>query len=81
MMTPPPDLYSLVLILAPTRPATVGATVGHQAHAAFLSAIRESDPVLAEMLHQPNAPVRPFTVSPLWGPARRAMDGSTFRRT
>jgi len=71
-MPHPPDLYSLVLILAPTRPATVGATVGHQAHAAFLSAIRESDPLLAEMLHQPNAPVRPFTVSPLWGagPAR-----------
>ncbi|MGB9777471.1 MAG: CRISPR-associated endoribonuclease Cas6 [Anaerolineae bacterium] len=73
MATHSPDLYSLVLILIPTQVATVGATVGHQAHAAFLKVIREVDPALAEMLHQPNAPVRPFTVSPLLGvgPARQ----------
>jgi len=72
MTTHTPDLYSLVLILTPTDQVTVGATVGHQAHAAFLQTIREADPALAGMLHLPNVPVRPFTVSPLLGvgPAR-----------
>ncbi len=72
MTTHTPDLYSLVLILTPTERVTVGATVGHQAHAAFLQTIRETDPALAGMLHLPNVSVRPFTVSPLMnvGPAR-----------
>ena len=65
-------LYSVVLLLVPTREATVGATVGHQAHAAFLKTVGEADPALAETLHLPNAPIRPFTVSPLLGvPAAR----------
>lgn len=67
MTTSVPDLFSIVLTLSPTQEVTVGATVGHQAHAAFLQAIRETDPALAEMLHTPGAPVRPFTVSPLMG--------------
>jgi CRISPR-associated endoribonuclease Cas6 len=60
-------LYSIVLKLTPTREATVRATMGHQVHAAFLRTVRESDPALAEVLHTPDLPVRPFTVSPLLG--------------
>lgn len=65
-------LYSIVLTLVPTREATVRATMGHQAHAAFLRTVRDSDPALAEVLHLPDMPRRPFTVSPLLGtpPAR-----------
>jgi CRISPR-associated endoribonuclease Cas6 len=67
-------LHSIVLKLTPTREARVRATMGHQAHAAFLRTVRESDPALAEVLHAPNLPLRPFTVSPLQG-APRARDG------
>jgi CRISPR-associated endoribonuclease Cas6 len=72
MSTHIPDLYSIVLTLVPTRKVTVGATVGHQAHAAFLKTVQESDAALAEALHLPDVPIRPFTVSPLLGvgPAR-----------
>jgi CRISPR-associated endoribonuclease Cas6 len=61
------SLYSLVLTLAPIREATVSATAGHQAHAAFLKTVQEADAALAEALHAPNVPNRPFTVSPLMG--------------
>ena len=67
-------LYSIVLILTPTRETTIRATVGHQAHAAFLRTVRKADPALAEVLHAPNLPTRPFTVSPLQG-VPRAHDG------
>lgn len=67
-------LYSIVLTLTPTREVTIRATVGHQAHAAFLRTVRESDPALADVLHVPNLPARPFTVSPLQG-VPRAHDG------
>lgn len=72
MTTHVPDLYSIVLTLVPTGEVMVGATVGHQAHAAFLKTVQESDAALAEAFHLPNVPVRPFTVSPLLGvgPAR-----------
>jgi CRISPR-associated endoribonuclease Cas6 len=65
-------LYSIVVTLTPTRETTVRATMGHQAHAAFLRTVRESDPALAEVLHLPYMPIRPFTVSTLQGtpPAR-----------
>ena len=63
-------LYSIVLKLTPTREATVRATMGHQVHAAFLRTVEESDPALAEVLHLPNLPARPFTVSPLLGVGR-----------
>jgi CRISPR-associated endoribonuclease Cas6 len=66
----PDTLYSIVLKLVPTREAEVRATVGRQAHAAFLRTVRESDPALAEVLHLPNMPGRPFTVSPLLGVGR-----------
>jgi CRISPR-associated endoribonuclease Cas6 len=68
-------LYSIVLKLTPTRETTVRATMGHQAHAAFLRTVKESDPALAEVLHLPNLPARPFTVSPLLG-VGRAHDGN-----
>jgi CRISPR-associated endoribonuclease Cas6 len=67
-------LYSIVLTLAPTRETTVRATVGHHAHAAFLRTVRQSDQALAEVLHLPNLPARPFTVSPLLN-VGRAQDG------
>jgi CRISPR-associated endoribonuclease Cas6 len=63
-------LYSTVLKLVPTRETTVRATMGHQAHAAFLRTVEESDPALADVLHLPNLPARPFTVSPLLGVGR-----------
>lgn len=69
------SLYSIVIKLTPTRETTVRATMGHQAHAAFLRTVREADPALAEVLHLPHMPVaRPFTVSPLLG-VDRARDG------
>jgi CRISPR-associated endoribonuclease Cas6 len=74
MISNPADLYSIVLTLAPTREVTVGATVGHQAHAAFLKTMQEADAALAEVLHLPDMPSRPFTVSPLLG-VGRARDG------
>jgi CRISPR-associated endoribonuclease Cas6 len=67
-------LYSITLKLTPTREVTIGATVGHQAHAAFLRTMREADPALAEMLHLPSMSTRPFTVSPLLR-VGRARDG------
>ena len=67
-------LYSIVIVLTPTREATVRATVGHQAHAAFLRTVKDADAALAEVLHLPDMPSRPFTVSPLLG-VDRARDG------
>lgn len=67
-------VYSIVLLLAPLHETVVRATTGHQAHAAFLRAVRESDPALAEVLHAPGMPMRPFTVSRLQG-LPRAHDG------
>ena len=60
-------LYSIALLLTPTREATVRATVGHQAYAAFLHTIRQSDRALADVLHNAPLPLKPFTVSPLLG--------------
>ena len=63
-------IYSLAVRLTPTRTATVRATLGHQAHAAFLRTVRQSDPAPAEVLHTPQFQMRPFTVSPLLGVPR-----------
>jgi len=67
-------IYSIAIQLSPTRPGTIRATVGHQAHAAFLRAVRGADPALAEVLHHPRLQQRPFTVSPLLG-VGQARDG------
>ncbi len=65
-------LHSIVVTLTPTHKTSVRASMGHQAHGAFLKTVREADQALADALHIPNAPVRPFTVSMLHGtpPAR-----------
>lgn len=68
--SPDAMLYSIVLTLVPTRKVTIRATMGHQVHAAFLRTVSETDPVLAEMLHLPQMPFRPFTVSTLQGADR-----------
>ena len=39
-------LYSIVLKLVPTCETTIRATMGHQAHAAFLRTMREADSAL-----------------------------------
>ena len=67
-------LYSVVLTLSPVAAVTIGKTMGHQVHAAFLAAVREADPELAELLHSAASTARPFTVSPLQSPAP-ARDG------
>ncbi|MGQ9627966.1 MAG: CRISPR-associated endoribonuclease Cas6 [Anaerolineae bacterium] len=71
------EIYSIVLILTPTHEVTLRATMGHQAHAAFLRTVRKSDPALGEVLHMPNLPIRPFTVSPLLG-VGQAHDGKVL---
>jgi CRISPR-associated endoribonuclease Cas6 len=65
-------IHSIAIQLSPTQLGLVRATVGHQAHAAFLRAVREADPALADVLHHPVLNQRPFSVSPLMGvdPAR-----------
>ena len=60
-------LYSLDIRLHPALPTVLPATCGHQAHAAFLDAVRRADPRLATLLHAPGRRIRPFTVSPLLG--------------
>jgi CRISPR-associated endoribonuclease Cas6 len=44
--------------------------MGYQAHGAFLKTVEASDEALAEVLHMPGMPVRPFTVSMLHGTPR-----------
>jgi len=60
-------LHAIVLKLAPERAGRIRATHGHHAHAAFLKTVRQADPALAKVLHMPQLPTRPFTVSPLLG--------------
>lgn len=73
-----PNLYSLVLKLAPLTPPPVPVGEAHAAHAAFLDLIRRADPALSAALHS-GSERRPFTISPLWPAERRrpAGDGAT----
>ena len=57
--------------LIPETDVTLRPTMGHHAHAAFLSILRETDPGLAETLHAQSAQ-KPFTVSPLVAKARQS---------
>ena len=57
---------STQISLIPETDVTLRPTMGHHAHAAFLSILRESNPEVAEAVHAP-APQKPFTVSPLIG--------------
>jgi CRISPR-associated endoribonuclease Cas6 len=79
MNSDPGTIHSLAIHLSPTRPGTIRATVGHQAHAAFLRAVEEADPALADVLHHPVLHQRPFTVSPLLG-VEAAHDGQVTVR-
>lgn len=72
-------IYSLDIQLRPERPALLPATSGHQAHAAFLEAVRQADAELAALLHAPGRPLRPFTVSPLLG--AEVQEGGQIRLT
>lgn len=56
--------------LIPETDVTLRPTMGHHAHAAFLSILRETDPDLTETLHAQSAQ-KPFTVSPLVAKARQ----------
>lgn len=67
-------LTALVLTLRPTTAATVPAFLGRAAHAWFLDQLHQTDPDLAQRLHEPNTP-RPFTVSPLWCSSSRRRGG------
>ena len=57
--------------LIPETDVTLRPTMGHHAHAAFLSILRETDPELAKTLHAQSAQ-KPFTVSPLVAKARQS---------
>lgn len=59
-------LLSLVVILRPTRRATVRADLGPACQAWFLELVRAADPSLAERLHTASRR-RPYTVSSLRG--------------
>lgn len=59
-------LYSCVVFLTADAHATLPATQGHHAHAAFLDLVRGVDPGLAAWLHDARGR-KPFTVSPLRG--------------
>lgn len=50
--------------LIPETGVTLRPTMGHYAHAAFLSILKESNPEVAEAVHA-HAAQKPFTVSPL----------------
>lgn len=60
------ELFSILLRLQPAEAGRVSPGSGSQVHAAFLDIVRQSDPVLAERLHQPDQR-RPFTVGLLQG--------------
>ena len=57
---------STVIYLIPPEDITLRPTMGHHAHAAFLSLLRMSNPEKAEEIHAASGQ-KPFTVSPLIG--------------
>ena len=61
---------SAVIYLNPPEDATLRLTMGHHAHAAFLSLLRISNPEKAKAIHAAS-PQKPFTVSPLIGKGER----------
>ena len=56
--------------LIPETDVTLRPTMGHYAHAAFLSILKESNPEVAEAVHA-HAAQKPFTVSPLIAEAKK----------
>ena len=61
---------STVIHLIPPEDVTLRPTMGHHAHAAFLSLLRMSNPEKAEEIHATSRQ-KPFTVSPLIGNGER----------
>ena len=61
---------STVIHLIPPEDVTLRPTMGHHAHAAFLSLLRMGDPGKAAELHAASRQ-KPFTVSPLIGKGER----------
>jgi CRISPR-associated endoribonuclease Cas6 len=64
MNTADPDLYSLVLQLAPEAGGVAPAAPGHQVQALFFELVRQVNPDLANDLHA-SVPGKPFTVAVL----------------
>ena len=64
---------STVLHLIPPEDVTLRLTMGHHAHAAFLSLLRTGNPKKAEEVHAASSQ-KPFTVSPLIGKGERRRD-------
>ena len=61
---------SAVLYLIPSQDVILRPTMGHHAHAAFLSLLRTSNPKKADEVHAASTQ-KPFTVSPLIGNGER----------
>ena len=61
---------STQISLIPETDVTLRPTMGHHAHAAFLSILKQSDLKIAEAVHAPAAQ-KPFTVSPLIGKMKK----------
>ncbi|MDE0553035.1 MAG: hypothetical protein OXI24_02380, partial [Candidatus Poribacteria bacterium] len=55
---------STLISLIPETDVTLRPTMGHHAHAAFLSILKKSNPEVAAAVHA-HASQKPFTVSPL----------------
>ena len=64
---------STVIHLIPPEDVTLRPTMGHHAHAAFLSLLRVSNPEKAAEIHATSRQ-KPFTVSPLIGNGERRGD-------
>ena len=61
---------STQISLIPETDVTLRPTMGHHAHAAFLSLLREGNPEIAEKIHSQSTQ-KPFTVSPLIGKMKK----------
>ena len=64
-------LYSVQLKLKAKEEALISPTQGYHAYALFLALMRDSNPPIAEALHNADGP-KPFTISPLQGKFQRA---------
>ena len=64
---------STVIHLIPPEDVKLRPTMGHHAHAAFLSLLRMSNPEKAAEIHA-SSRQKPFTVSPLIGDGERRGD-------
>ena len=61
---------STQISLIPETDVTLRPTMGHHAHAAFLSLLREGNPDISEKIHAQSTQ-KPFTVSPLIGKMKK----------